>query len=139
MERTPEEEAAWAANLVKHAQQLHAKYVEAGVYDQVPQTMSKTAAPMPHTAIPSNPWSQDAFDPFHGPGGAHRPRRRPGQVPDSRLLFDVQKDMLKAIRELREGNSDAALTQIENGYKLINRYLKQYVPVHNDDLRQDIV
>lgn len=131
-----ETDQEWAARLTKQAQTMYDAYDRMGVYDREP--MSRTAA-TEHVSAPVNPWAQNAFDPFHGPGGAHRPRRRPGQIPDSRLLFDVQKDMLKAINLLKEGNTDAALTQCENAYKLMRRYLVQYVPVHQDDTSQDIV
>lgn len=67
-------------------------------------------------------------------------RRAPSAIPDTRLLFQVQEDILKAIGafkrlpvELDKEDSDymkahkALKTQLENGYKLMNRYLRTYV------------
>lgn len=67
-------------------------------------------------------------------------RRAPSPIPDTRLLFQVQEDILKAITafkqmpvELDKDDSDymkahkKVRTQLENGYRLINRYLRTYV------------
>lgn len=69
-----------------------------------------------------------------------RRRRAPSPIPDTRLLFQVQEDILKAISafkklpvELDKEDSDymkahkALKTQLENGYRLMNRYLRTYV------------
>ena len=120
------------ARLAKLAQQMLAD-------NPVISEMARTSSTTHQSFDPNSPWGQNAFDPFHGPGGAHRPRRRPGAVPDSRMLFDIQRDFLKAINLMHRKEYDGALIQMENGYRLINRYLKQYVPVHTDDLKQDIV
>lgn len=67
-------------------------------------------------------------------------RRAPSPIPDTRLLFQIQDDLLKAIAAHRRLPMDmdkdngeyerarkAVLYQLENSYKLINRYLRHYV------------
>lgn len=67
-------------------------------------------------------------------------RRAPSPIPDTRLLFQVQEDILKAITafkqmpvELDKDDSEymkahkKVKTQLDNGYRLINRYLRTYV------------
>ena len=66
-------------------------------------------------------------------------RRAPSPIPDTRLLFDIQNDILKALTEFNRlpaptGDDDEyarqhkkVRTQLENGYKLMNRYLRTYV------------
>lgn len=67
-------------------------------------------------------------------------RRAPSPIPDARLLFQVQDDIMKTLNALKKlpkdmGDEDSdyskavksAQTQAENGYKLINRYLRTYV------------
>lgn len=66
-------------------------------------------------------------------------RRAPSPIPDTRLLFQVQDDVLKVMTEIRrlpapvEEDDDYAkqykklLNQAEDTYRLINRYLRTYV------------
>lgn len=72
-------------------------------------------------------------------------RRAPSPIPDTRLLFDVQEDFLRALTEFNrmpppvshgkpsENDDEYARqhkkvkTQLENGYRLMNRYLRTYV------------
>lgn len=66
-------------------------------------------------------------------------RRAPSPIPDTRLLFQIQEDFTKAMAAFKQlpvdkdDDSDYMKirkrlgTQIENGYKLINRYLRTYV------------
>lgn len=60
-------------------------------------------------------------------GGFGKKRRAPVAAPESRALYDLQTDILKALSALEnEGYEGKALKPMRNGYKIINRYLKQY-------------
>lgn len=66
-------------------------------------------------------------------------RRAPSPIPDTRLLFDIQEDILKALTEFNrmpvsdkqddemERWKKKVRTQLENAYRLHNRYLRTYV------------
>lgn len=65
-------------------------------------------------------------------GGIKRPKRKPSQAPESRALFDLQTDLLKALSELEKDDYDGrAMRPLRNAYKIINRYLRQYA--HGED------
>jgi len=77
----------------------------------------------------------DPLNPFGDPfqmqrvprGGVGKPRSKPAPIPESRALYDLQTDILKALSALEKEEYDgAALRQIRNAYKIINRYLRQY-------------
>ena len=94
---------------------------------------------------PANPWQNNAFDwanttpGYHHPGIFHAPRRHPARVPESDILFDIQRDLLKVIRmqdeleaillkhKIHYSKWNELQRQTTNAYKLINRYLKMYV------------
>lgn len=60
-------------------------------------------------------------------GGIKRPKRAPSAAPESRALFDLQTDILKALSELeRDGYEGKAMRHLRDSYKIINRYLRQY-------------
>jgi hypothetical protein len=85
----------------------------------------------------ANPWAQDAFDPYRAPQHLKK-RRDPSRVPDTRMLYDIQKDLLKAIEALKSNEDDEeklrkTQRQVENAYKLMVRYLKQYVTLRDED------
>jgi len=79
---------------------------------------------------------KDPLNPFGDPfkiqrvpkGGIKKPRKKPSLAPESRALYDLQTDILKILSELeREEYDGAALRPARNAYKIINRYLREYV------------
>jgi len=107
--------------LIRLAKEYDKHYKEAGI--QPAPSMDRESNLKKSVGL--DPWKQDAFDPFHGPNRGNR--RRPSQVPDSRMLFDIQKDMLRAIDAQKDSDHEESARQLRNGYRLLNRYLRQYV------------
>lgn len=77
----------------------------------------------------------DPLNPFGDPfkvqkvprGGLKGPRNPPSPIPESRALFDLQADLLKALSSLeRDEYEGKAVRPLRNAYKIINRYLRQY-------------
>lgn len=86
---------------------------------------------------PADPWSMNYFTPPNtGVKPLNTPRRgRP--IPDQDALFAIQKDLVKAINALdnleddlqRDGSKvdiRAVRVQVENSYKILNRYLREH-------------
>lgn len=78
----------------------------------------------------------DPLNPFGDPfkikrdpkGGITKKRRPPSAAPEARALYDLQTDILKALSALeKEEYEGKALRPIKNAYRIINRYLRQYV------------
>lgn len=90
-----------------------------------------------HKVGEGNFWNTDWFSP--NSIAPSKPRRAPSPIPDTRLLFEIQEDALKVLAELRRLPQDldedtdyakarkAIKYRAENTYKLINRYLRNYV------------
>jgi hypothetical protein len=88
-------------------------------------------------AVPT-PWGTDYFNPDHIRGTLPNGPRAPSKIPEADILFDIQRDLLKANDQLRQlvheidPDSEAgvyyreAVRQVQNGYKLINGYLRAY-------------
>lgn len=110
--------------LFKLAKQYDEQYKAAGILPE--QGVMQRESSMEHTAAGMDPWSQDPFDPFHGPGAAKQ-RRNPSQVPDSRMLFDIQRDLYNAAKAYQDKNYEEAERQTRNAARLIRRYIKTYV------------
>lgn len=89
----------------------------------------------------------DPLKPFGDPfkiqrepkGGVKKPKRPPAQAPESRALFDLQTDILKALSELeKDGYEGKAMRHLRDSYKIINRYLRQYAHGQSADTDGDI-
>jgi hypothetical protein len=83
----------------------------------------------------------DPLNPFGDPfkiqreprGGVSKKRRPPSAAPEARALYDLQTDILKALSALEKEEYDGkALRPIKNAYRIINRYLRQYVNAFED-------
>jgi hypothetical protein len=89
----------------------------------------------------------DPLQPFGDPfkiqrepkGGVPKQKRPPAQAPESRALFDLQTDILKALSALEKEEYDGkAMRPVRNAYKIINRYLRQYAHGMSSDEDGDI-
>lgn len=61
-------------------------------------------------------------------GGIKKPRSKPALAPEPRALYDIQTDLLKALSSLdKEGYDGGAGRPLKNAYKILNRYLREYV------------
>lgn len=88
----------------------------------------------------------DPLNPFGDPfkiqrvprGGLNKKRRPPSPIPESRALYDLQTDLLKALSALeREDYDGKGLRPIKNAYRIINRYLRQYGEAKEDPQKID--
>lgn len=77
---------------------------------------------------PLSPFGGDPFKIQREPkGGTGKPRSKPAAAPEARALYDLQTDLLKALSALEnEEYEGKALKPLRNGYKIVNRYLRQY-------------
>jgi hypothetical protein len=92
--------------------------------------MTKKRKKMPRQDFtdPLSPFGGDVFKYEQQPkGGIKKPKKKPAQAPESRALYDLQTDILKALSELEKDEYDGkAMRHLRNSYKIINRYLRQY-------------
>lgn len=66
-------------------------------------------------------------------GGIKKPRKKPAIAPEPRALYDMQTDILKALSSLdKEGYEGEAQRPLRNAYKILNRYLRQYVQISKE-------
>jgi hypothetical protein len=116
-----------ANELIRLASEWDARYKAAGIRGEGFTRESKHNEDiLDRVAGPMDPWSQDPFDPFHSPNRGQR-RRRPSQVPDSRMLFQIQRDLFNAAHAYERKDYAEAERQTRNATRLIRRYLAQYV------------
>ncbi len=83
---------------------------------------------------PSDPWSFDAFDPPKPHVAPPRPKT-PKLVPEIDRLFQVQRNALRALHDLDEGDTveghhhralQSLKRDVENTYRVIRSYLEKY-------------
>ncbi len=119
--------------LVKLAQDYDAQYRASGIQGEgFTREAKKDEELLERIAGPMDPWGQDAFDPFHSPNRGQR-KRRPSQVPDSRMLFQIQRDLYNAAEAYKSKDYEEAERQTRNAARLIRRYIAQYVTRADDD------
>lgn len=82
---------------------------------------------MPKKDNPLNPFG-DPFS-FNTPStdpNKFKPRRPRAQVPEAKVLFDLQNDLVKANSFFEKEDYENVKKPLRNAYRIINRYLKQY-------------
>jgi hypothetical protein len=83
---------------------------------------------MPKNNDPLKPFSTDPFS-FGAPGASpdsFKPRRPRAQVPEAKVLFDLQNDLVRAISHFEREDYEDVKKPLRNAYRIINRYLKTY-------------
>ena len=82
---------------------------------------------MPKKNDPLNPFN-DPFS-FGAPGVSpdrFKPRRPRAQVPEAKVLFDLQRDLVKANSFFEKEDYENVKKPLRNAYRIINRYLRTY-------------
>lgn len=91
---------------------------------------------MPKNLDPLNPFGgQDPFS-FGKPGVSperFKPRRPRAQVPEAKVLFDLQNDLVRAISHFEKEDYDNVKKPLRNAYRIINRYLRNYASGLRDE------
>ena len=83
---------------------------------------------MPKKNDPLSPFGSDPFSfgaPAVGPDKL-KPRRPRAQVPEAKVLFDLQNDLVKANAFFEKEDYDNVKKPLRNAYRIINRYLRTY-------------
>ena len=84
---------------------------------------------MPKKVDPLNPFGgQDPFS-FGAPAvdsDKFKARRPRAQVPEAKVLFDLQNDLIKANSYYEKEDYENVKKPLRNAYRIINRYLRQY-------------
>jgi len=83
---------------------------------------------MPKNNDPLKPFSTDPFSFGSPPAGPDKfkPRRPRSQVPEAKVLFDLQNDLVRAISHFEREDYEDVKKPLRNAYRIINRYLKTY-------------
>lgn len=83
---------------------------------------------MPKNNDPLNPLGNDPFS-FGAPSvdaNKFKPRRPKSQIPEAKVLFDLQKDLVRANAFFEKEDYENVEKPLRNAYRIINRYLREY-------------